>query len=492
MSGATMTPEQERLLAKAKATTKPYHETDLGNARRLVDLYGDRIRFRYERTGGRWHAWDGRSWALDQRGEVERCAQGTVSAILGESALLEGDERIKRAKWALASEGLSRLEAMVKAARSDKRIVVTLEDFDHDPWSLNVANGIVDLKTGELRDHDPAEMHSKITRASLPDRPWMEAAPEWRRFIEQVLPDRDVRDYVQALVGYTAAGDVGENVLPFPYGSGANGKSVFLGALRHVLGDYATEAAPDLLVARRERGIPTDVADLRGYRLVTTTEVEGGNRMATDLMKRITGDDTLKARRMRQDFEEFRNVTTIWMAGNDRPQVDGLDPAIWRRMHLIPFNVVIPEGQRDPDLPAKLRAEQNGILSWLVEGSVRYHAAKAKGRSAIKRPQAVQAATDEYREESNPLAAWFESKCEHREGAKESARALRESYEQWTAVNRERRVPNGRKWADGLMALGCEQPGTDGRASIDGKQVRAWQGVRLRRSWSSDQGGMDL
>jgi len=168
-----------------------------------------------------------------------------------------------------------------------------------------------------MRPHDPGEMHTKAVGCSYePDA----TAPRWERFLAETLPDPDVRRFVQKLVGYSLTGEVGENVLPFAYGSGGNGKSVFLGAIRAVLGDYATEAAPDLLVARRERGISVDVADLRGYRFVTTTEVEGGRKMATDVMKRITGERRLKARKMRQNFEEFENVTKLWMAANDRPR----------------------------------------------------------------------------------------------------------------------------------------------------------------------------
>jgi putative DNA primase/helicase len=174
-----------------------------------------------------------------------------------------------------------------------------------------------------------------------------------------VLPDAEVRRFVQKLVGYSLTGEIGENVLPFPYGSGANGKSVFLGVLREVLGDYATEAAPDLLVALRERGIPVDVADLRGYRFVTTTEAEGGQRMAADVMKRITGEARLKARKMRQDSESFRNVTTIWMAANDRPLADGTDEAIWRRIRLIPFTITIAPEKRDPVLAKTLLEEHD-------------------------------------------------------------------------------------------------------------------------------------
>jgi len=452
-----------------RSTIERPHNTDTGNAQRLAQYYGDRVRFLYEDRGGRWLAWDGTRWAPDATGAVERYAKLTVRRMYTEAAAIDSDEdRQKASKWAMASESASRLDAMMKLARSDERIVVQADDLDADTWALNVANGTVDLRTGTLKPHDPGDMHSKITSAGFdPATP----ATRWTAFLEEVLPDAEVRRFVQKLVGYSLTGEVGENVLAFPYGSGANGKSVFLGVLREVLGDYATEAAPDLLVARRERGIPVDVADLRGFRFVTTTEVEGGQRMATDVMKRITGEPRLKARKMRQNFESFRNVTKLWMAANDRPQVDGLDEAIWRRLRLIPFTVTIPADKRDPYLISKLLEERDGILAWAVEGCVAWQA------EGLTPPAAVMAATEEYREESNPLLDWFESECERDDEAMTPASVLRENYEKWCALTRSRRVPRGAKWTAALGSLGC----SEGRRYIDGRQVRAWQGVRLRK-----------
>lgn len=374
----------------------------------------------------------------------------------------------------MASENASRLDAMMKLARSDERIVVRPDDLDSDSWALNTTSGTVDLRTGELRPHDPAEMHSKVTGAAYDAGV---AAPRWEAFLAEVLPDPDVRRFVQKLVGYSLTGEVGENVLAFPYGSGANGKSVFLGVLREVLGDYATEAAPDLLVARRERGIPVDVMDLRGFRFVTTTEVDAGQRMATDVMKRITGESRLKARRMRQNFESFRNVTKLWMAANDRPQVDALDEAVWRRLRLIPFDVTIPPQKRDPYLAEKLLAERDGILAWAVAGCLAWQ------REGLKPPAAVMAATEDYRNESNPLADWVESHCELDPDAVIPATRLREDYERWCRDTRTAKVPNGAKWSGALGRLGVTRPldaDERGRTLLDGVYVVAWQGIRLR------------
>ncbi len=442
------------------------HNTDDGNALRLVAQHGDRIRYVFEHR--RWLAWDGKRWAPDATGAVERYAKATVRRMYAEASKLEDDDARKRmVKWAIQSESAGRIDAMLKLARTDERIVAREDSLDSDPWTLNVANGTLDLLTGELGPHDPAAMHSKITTASYDAQ-----APSgrWDAFLAEVLPDTAVRGYVQKLAGYSLTGEIGENVLPFAYGPGANGKSVFLGVLGDVLGDYASEAPPDLLAHRRERGIPADVANLRGFRFVTTTEVEDGRRMASDLMKRITGERRLKARRLYQDFEGFENVTKLWMAGNDRPQVDGLDEAVWRRIRLIPFEVVIPAARRNPNLHGDLLAERDGILRWMVDGLMAYH------RDGLTPPAAVQVATDDYRADSNPLLEWADSECELDSSAWTSTADLRESYERHCR-GRVRPIPaRSRKWAEGLRSLGC----SDERAADRG-QARGWAGIALRK-----------
>ena len=285
-----------------KAAEQTYHALDdIGNAKRLVDRHGHEIRYVAENK--RWLAWNQKVWTgKGAAGAVERHAKRTALDIYAEAArarMHDAELAKQLAKWAHSSCNRSRLESMMQVARSD--VEVDREALDADPWALNVQNGIVDLKTGERRPHDPAELHSRIAAAAYyPDA----KAEHWERFLEEVLPDDEVRSWFQRALGYSACGEVGEHILPFPYGTGANGKSVALGVARIVLGDYATEAAPDLLVARRERGIPTDIMDLRGYRFVTTSEVED-RRMDTTVMKRLTGESILRRERCARTLCSF-------------------------------------------------------------------------------------------------------------------------------------------------------------------------------------------
>lgn len=464
----------ETALAKIEAQKDQHaklqreHTTDTGNAERLVSLHGDRVR--YVHDARRWHVWNGASWAPDRRGEAAKLARETATqTMLAAIEMPEGKERDGLIRWGFQSENAARIKSTLEVAQSHSAVAALVEDFDNDPWSLNVQNGIVDLRTGALRAHDPDAMHSKIAGAALTD----DECPRWKQFLAEVLPDDAVRHYFQKLAGYSLAGDIGENVLPFAYGDGANGKSVAFAVLRHVFGDYATEAPADLLMARRDDGDhPTVIYSMRGFRLVTTQEVEAGKRMASGLMKRLTGEPTLKARRMRQDFEEFANVTTLWLAANDKPEVNGLDEAVWRRIRLLPFTVTIPESQRDPALPAKLKAEANGILGWLVKGMMLYHA------EGLTPPAAVKAATAEYRDESNPLREWADSECELAPDAITPAADLRKAYERWAQTWRRPKVKHGKQWSSGLEALGCiAAKGTGG--------VRQWAGIRLNSAATS-------
>jgi putative DNA primase/helicase len=455
-----------------KRSAEPWESCDdLGNGKRFSKRHAHEVRYIAESRS--WLAWDGRLWAPGAIGAVERHAQETANSIYVEAhraGKLDGNKADQLAKWVKASSNRTRLDAMIYVARSNTTIEAAWEDFDSDPWALNVANGILDLKTGELRAHDPGEMHSKIAGAALGE----ESAPRWERFLEEVLPDAEVRHFVQKLAGYSITGEVGEHVLPFALGAGANGKSVFLAVIRKVLGDYAAEAAPDLLVARRDRGIPVDIIDLRGFRFVTTSEVEGGRRMATDVMKRITGDSELKARKMRQNFESFRNVTHLWLAANECPQVDGLDEAIWRRIRMLPFTVTIPAEQRDPRLIEKLLRERDGILGWLVEGCLAYQ------REGLSAPDGVAAATAEYRTDSNPLLAWVEENCTLDPELFTTSEDLHFDYTQWCKDDRYRGKPlpkKSSKFAAALASLGSERDKVgSGKA---GTQVRGWRGIGL-------------
>lgn len=375
--------------------------TDGGNAERFAREHAADLR--YCHAWHKWLVWDERRWSEDATGEVDRRAKATSRAMLADAATIADDDKRKAAvKWAMVTDSRGKREAMIALATSEPGIPIVPGDLDRDPWLLNVGNGVVDLRTGRLRSHDRADLLTKL--AAVEYAPTA-TRPQWERFIADVLPDLEVRRFVQKAVGYSLTGSVREQVMFFLYGTGANGKSVFLSTVLALLGDYGMQAVPDILVAHGADRHPTELADLCGRRLVATVEVEEGRRLAESLVKLLTGGDRIRARRMYEDAWSFEPTHKLWLAANHRPAVRGQDYAIWRRIRLVPFTVTIPEDRRDPDLTDKLASELPGILAWAVEGCLAWQ------REGLRAPEGVKVATESYRTEQDTVGRFIEEAC---------------------------------------------------------------------------------
>jgi putative DNA primase/helicase len=310
---------------------------------------------------------------------------------------------------------------MISLAKSRPGIPIVPDELDADPWALNTASGTIDLRSGKLREHRRDDL---ITKMAPPEYDPVADAPIFERFLERVLPLESVRQFLQRAVGYAAVGVVREEVLPILHGSGANGKTTLTGVLMEALGDYAMQAAPDLLMLKRGTH-PTELSDLFGARFVVSTETEDGRRLAESVVKNLTGRERIKARRMREDFWEFDPTHTVFLSTNHRPEVKGTDHAIWRRPKLIPFTVTIPDHEQDKSLPEKLRGELPGVLAWIVRGALQYQT------GGLGVPEQVEHATNVYRSEMDTLAAFFEDRCVIDPKATVPATPLYRSYQRW-------------------------------------------------------------
>lgn len=445
--------------------------TDLGNAERLAATHGKDLRYC---TGLGWLAWDGRRWTRDDTGEVLRRAKLTVRSIYSEASRVESEERRSAiAKWATASEAAPRIEAMVRLARTERPIAIRVEELDADPWALNAANGTIDLRTGELRPHCRADLITKIAGCSFDAAA---TCPTWDGFLARVVPDDSVRQFLQRFTGYALTGDVREHILVFAHGPGANGKSTFTETGLALLNDYARTAAPELLLAKSQAAHPTEQADLLGLRLVVCQEVEDGRRWSEVTVKQLTGGDRIAARRMREDFFSFTPTHKLLVAANHKPGVRGTDHAIWRRMRLVPFDVVIPDAEKDPRLPAKLRAELPGILAWAVRGCLDWQ------RDGLGMPAAVAAATDTYRAEQDVLGQFIDDCCVIETFATVRATGLYQAYTRWALDSGERTITQTRfgrailergfvrekdRYGWLYRGLGLRQPGVTGVTGCD-------------------------
>ena len=377
--------------------------SDLGNARRLVARDGKDLRYNY--LAKKWYFWDGRHWRVDDCGEVERRSKGVVADIYQEAAdcgHLKRREALGR--HALASEASNRLMAMVRQAQSEPGIPVLPKEFDADPWLFNCANGAIDLRSGDLRPHDRADlMRCMSPVVYAPDAP----CPTWDKFLYKILADNiEVYDFVQRALGYALTGNCREECLFMLWGGGANGKSTLVNTVGWLLGTYACNTPVETLLSKtRGNEIPTDVARLDGPRFVMTSEVDHGRRLAESLVKAITGRDTITARFLYGEYFDFTPKFKLFLSTNNKPVIKGADDAIWRRIMFLKFPVQIPKAERDLELADKLKAEGPGILAWLVRGCLSWQ------KLGLDPPAEVLEATAEYRAEMDVLHGFLQDRC---------------------------------------------------------------------------------
>lgn len=429
--------------------------TDLGNARRLVRAFGADVRFLAAAQA--WLVWDGRRWARDDTGEVHRFARQVADRLMGapmaggptlpparvrdaqdaDQAGLDDADRLElenqaeaagrrvlkaRRDFARRSQSRARLEAAVALAECEPGVPVRPADLDADPWLLCARNGTVDLTTGALRPHRRGDL---ITRLAPADYDRNALCPLWERTLVRVLPDPEVRAFVQRSAGYALTGSVREQCVFLWHGGGRNGKTTVVEALRHALGDYAAETPAETLTARSGGGVPSDVARLAGARFVTARETEDGQRLAEGLVKQLSGGDTVTARFLFHEWFEFTPVLKLFLATNHRPQVRGTDEGLWRRIHLVPWDQTLSPAEVDRDLPEKLKAEAAGILAWAVRGCLAWQ------RAGLCPPAAVADATAAYRRESDAVAGFLDERCVLRGDLSQPAGALLAAFEAW-------------------------------------------------------------
>ncbi len=437
--------------------------TDLGNAERLVAQHGADLR--YCHALGCWYVWTEQRWEADNTGEVMRRAKDTVRAMYGEAALLDQDsERQALVKHAHRSEEARRLRAMIDLATSEPGIPVTVDELDTDAHLFAAANGTVDLRTGKLRDHDRADLITKLSPVAYDPEA---ECPRWLSFLDRIGLVGNLAEYVRRLAGYSLTGLSTEQILAILYGTGANGKTTLLEAVRHIAGDYGAQTATDTLMDRAQGTIPNDLARLRGARFVSAVETDEGRRLAEGTVKRITGGDAIAARFLNREWFEYRPAFTVWLAANHKPTVRGTDEAIWRRIHLVPFTATIPEAERDHDLPDKLRAEAPGILAWAVAGAVEWY------RYGLNPPDEVRQATSNYRGEMDTLGDFLAECTTDDETAYVTKADLFAAYQRWCDDSGEKPLSQRQ------LARRLTERGLDDYQQPTGDRARCWLGITL-------------
>lgn len=378
-------------------------------ALRFADTHA--IRLRFVAAWGRWLSHQGTHWQFDDTMAAFDQVRATCRRAAAECNKPNVATTIASAKTVAAVERL---------AKADRRIAGTIDQWDADPWLLNTPEGVIDLRTGDMRAHRSDDYMTKIAAVGPSGE-----CPLFLEFLSTITAkDPELIAYLRRALGYALTGDVREHALFFAYGTGANGKSVLLSTVSGILGAYHRSAPIETFTASNGDRHPTDLAMLRGARLVSATETEEGRRWAESRIKQLTGGDVVSARFMRQDFFEFKPAFKLFIAGNHRPSLRSVDEAIRRRFHLIPFAVTIPPEKRDGELTEKLKVEWPGILQWLIDGCLEWQCA------GLRAPPAVVDATAAYLEAEDATAAWIDDRCERDPSAWESSAAL---YGSWTA-----------------------------------------------------------
>ena len=350
------------------------------------------------------YCWDAQRWVPDIDG-LQITRRATDAMRRTQRADETGSDALRR--WALESLNRPRINAMVELARKSKEmLLVAHSDFNADPWLLNVANGTVNLRTGQFHDH---RREDYITKLSPVDYSPNAACPRWEQFIKQAMnDDEQMVSFMQRYAGMLATGSVDDQLFWVHFGEGNNGKSVFFSVLQRILGDdYATVAPPKLLVARRGEAHPTEIMELRGRRMVVAVESDRGAMLDMGRIKWWTSSEPVKARAMCQDFVSWRPTHKLALQTNHKPRISDASDGAWRRIRLVPWLVTVPENQRIASFDQKLfEAEAPGILAWMVRGAIEY------ASSGLQVPKLIMEQTQEYRQQQDQLADFIQDCCE--------------------------------------------------------------------------------
>lgn len=401
---------------KLPSSEERQHHGQARMAYRLARTYDSSLMYVH---GLGWLAYDGTRWAADERGEAKRAVLDVLRSALAES-IDDKDLRtdVRRCESAAGVAGVLDLAAALEP------FAATVADLDADPYLLNCANGTLDLRTRTLRPHDARDRLTRVaTGAYVPAAD----ATVWEAFLGQVLPDPAERQYLQRVIGQCVYGKVREHLFPVLIGTGANGKGTAYGAITNALGDYAQVINPDLLMVRDRGGVGgPEMMTLLGARLVIGSETEDGRKLDEATMKRLTGGDELTARRLYSPPVSWQPSHQLVYVTNALPTVKGNDPAVWRRIRVVPFDVVVPAEERDPALPEALALHADAVLSWIVAGHYDY-----EDNGGMREPASVLRATGDYQADSDAVARFVSEECETGPHWHHPARLLFGAWQSW-------------------------------------------------------------
>jgi P4 family phage/plasmid primase-like protien len=431
-------------------------DTEFALADEFIDVHSADLR--YVAKFGKWQVWRGSGWKEDETVRVFDLARRICrrAAANKEKPIAKA---ISKARTVAAVETL---------ARSYPSVAATADQWDMHPMKFNVLSGTIDLTTGGLVPHNRLDYITKIATCDV--ALVGTAHPIWSKFLSRMTDgDTELIGFLQRWMGYCLTGLTSEHRFVFGHGGGANGKGTFVNTFVNIFGDYATISNTDTFTESHNERHTTEIAKLRGARLVVAQEVEEGKQWNETRIKAVTGGDKLTARFMRQDDFEFFPQFKLFMMGNNQPTLRNVDEAMRRRLMLVPFLVTIPEAERDHDLPHKLEAEWAAILRWAVDGCLEWQ------RIGLAPPAAVKIATNEYFAEQDTFSMWLDEACTVKIGDPDVIERSSDLYESWAAYSTKAggTKPSPKSFGTKLAARGFI------KCTIGHDKHRGFSGVRL-------------
>jgi len=408
-----------------------YSMTDTGNAHRFIDKYKDVIKYNVDNK--RWMYWNGEFWQNDIYNNIKNFAEIMIEEMKLELKTIENSEvrkaMEKNIKRTLQSSGKL---SMLKEAEHLRDIPVVNNDFDKNNFLFNTASGVVDLRNGDIKEHDKTLMLSKYTpyEVDLHHEP-----KRWLKFLDEIFEgDKSVIDYIQRVFGYAMTGSRIEQCMFFLIGDGSNGKSLLLKIINAAMGDYGATSNADILLEKynTNNGNLGDIARLKGKRFVVTDEAKHNDKLNESAIKTYTSSSgSIVARFLYGNEFEFDMIAKIFMSSNYKPKITGTDHGIWRRLKIIPFNVVIPDEKQDKELESKLLKEIPQILGWMIKGCLLWQ------KHGLKEPEKLKEAKKDYRSEMDIVQKWVNQNCVLIEGESTKSTVLFENFSNYVKMNKE-------------------------------------------------------
>ncbi len=399
--------------------------TDYANARRIVEMYGENIRYCY--TTKYWHVWNGKIWKQDAVGEIFQIAKKTIIAMYSIAATIEDTDKRKKIVNAIIScESQKKIKAMVESAENEPELLIDAEAMDNKKDFICVKNGIIDLKEGKLLPHTKKNYFTQFINYNYEKTD----APLFKEFLKKIMAgNQNLIGFLQRFLGYSLTGRTDEQVFCIFHGNGANGKGTLLDTILDIIEDFGTTVNGSTVFEKKYNNSTTnDIADLKGKRLIVTSENKSQQVLDEELVKELTGQSKIKCRFLFKEFFEYVPEFKLILVTNHEPIIKGQDYSIWRRILKVPFDVVIPKKNWDLDLRKKLLQEREGILNWLVEGAVDWYI------NGLNVPTEVEVSTEEYKSELDILGDFIAGCLIEDVNGKLPSKNLYEIYSAWTKI----------------------------------------------------------